>query len=166
MAGAEQFHGARNTELADFCAELQRARTVGIVTCAVQARRQPHSLPSADLRAFIAGLGLSSSGWDRHPLARPDALTLLHFVVQRDLAYRNVHMSSARAHDFALRFLDLFSATAHFSTNCWFRVTPPPSGQPWVEIGTWTPITGATFDAGVVCCDALRMGILWVADED
>lgn len=45
-----------------------------------------------------------------------------------------------------------------------------PQATFWTNLGkvsgSWTPLTSATFDAGVVAADDVAAGILWTADED
>lgn len=36
----------------------------------------------------------------------------------------------------------------------------------YVELSSWTPISQATFDAGVVVVDKKNIGMIWVEDED
>jgi hypothetical protein len=66
----------------------------------------------------------------------------------------------ARAAQVATAFVSRFADDAEFWTNgdLW-RASYHPTGS-------WSPLTPATFDTGVVAVDDDAVGILWVTDED
>jgi hypothetical protein len=86
-----------------------------------------------------------------------EARESLYGVVLRDPAYGVLRTTEAVATTIVDDFLALFEDDqTQFFTN----------GRLQVSSGSWTPLTGATFDTGVAAIGASRVGILWFEDED
>jgi hypothetical protein len=73
-------------------------------------------------------------------------------------------MSEAAATALAAEFLSRFGETARFYTNGTFP--PHDERRPAGWMGSWDPITRATFDTGVIAVDDVTVGLLWFEDED
>lgn len=90
--------------------------------------------------------------------SRSKALSLLTHFVSHDAAYRGRVMEEDAALEIAETFLGLFGTDGAFFTNG--------------EVGrdgfydSWTPLTEATFDAGIGASDGMRVGMLIVTCED
>jgi len=105
---------------------------------------------------YVATLGFSTLRGKWIAIDRTVAQSLLTVVLHKDLAYKMEAMTLDFASTAAKCFIDIFSKEARFFTNgTWLNDT-----------AGWTPITNATFDAGVVAFDELQIGVLWVEDED
>ena len=101
-----------------------------------------------------SGLTLPEGGW-RTISRRVAAETIARFL-ERSQAYAEPRMSREAADAYASEFVRQFSEDATFLTN----LGDPPRNS------TWSPMTGHTFDAGVVALDAVQVGLICVADED
>jgi len=85
------------------------------------------------------------------------ALEVATRVLHADLAYNIPLMTIELAEGLARRFLACCGEGAVFVTNGSLAQTPK---------GAWSPLTDATFDAGIVGISSRRVGLLWVEDED
>lgn len=114
------------------------------------------------LRQLLPRLGLA---------AKPDALTeisreiaekTIKTVLWHDLAYGGELMPEHEAKQFAQQFIDeLANADSIFYTNSlWSEV----DGKPFLN--SWSELTEATFDAGVLILNHDYAAVLWVQDED
>lgn len=79
-------------------------------------------------------------------------------VLHADLAYRTPVMTLALAQRLARRFIACCGEDAVFVTNG--SLAQSSKG------GRWSPLTGATFDTGIVAVSLRRVSLLWVEDED
>jgi hypothetical protein len=106
--------------------------------------------------ALVKGLGMTPpSSWT--DLDGRQALTVSTRVLFADLAYDTPIMPVGVASSLARRFIECIGPKASFFTNGTLGLT---------HAGRWTPLTGATFDTGVVGVSGQRAGLLWVEDED
>jgi hypothetical protein len=87
-------------------------------------------------------------------------------VLHRDMAYDAEVMPEARAAELADAFLAQFGpGTRYFTYGTWHL--PPVVRPDGVVCGpSWSPVTPATFDTGVLAIGPERSGCLWVEDED
>jgi hypothetical protein len=107
-------------------------------------------LPKA-ARAF----GLIDSNAIYRPIRRDEADVIATHILQADLAYGSQIMSVSRALQLWQQFMAWFDDKAvKFATNA-------AEG-----LNAWTPVTGATFDMGVLVIGATKVGCLWVEGED
>lgn len=90
---------------------------------------------------------------------REDAQRILLLILTKELAYNTNLMSLSEAKQILFRFFSLFTADCQFFTNASFN-------NNYSRLKSWSSITKATFDTGVVIVNAYRIGILWVKDED
>jgi hypothetical protein len=147
--------------------EIITARPCGIVSCAIAARDDTARLdPDDELNALARGVGIEYLSGLR-TVDRTTAAAILRTVLHHDLAYGSPMMSIEEAERLASRFLDEFGEDAHFLTNGTIELSADAaSGLNLAVLGSWTPVTSATFDTGVACVSKDFVGILWVQDED
>ena len=136
---------------------IQAERTAGETTVVVQPWPR-NDTPTGRADAFVASLGLNALGAGWRVVDRSRADRLLFNVLHKDLAYGSVIMPAARADELARAWLDLFPPQALFFTNGTFH--NGSSGA------SWSPITHATFDTGVLVVAPDTLGLCWVQDED
>jgi len=111
-----------------------------------------------DRGADFAGL----LGRPEREITREEAQALLSGVVDRDLAYRARRLSPVSGARAAAAFLALFPGPdTRFFTNGELGLAHNLD-----KTGGWSPLTGATFDTGVVAIDGARLGVFWVEDEN
>jgi hypothetical protein len=147
--------------------EIITARDCGIVSCAIAARDNTASLePDDELHALARSVGIEYlSGLQA--VDRTVAAAILRTILHHDLAYGSPMMSIEEADRLARRFLDEFGEDARFLTNGTFELSADAaSGLNLAVLGSWLPVTSATFDTGVACVSKDFVGILWVQDED
>lgn len=89
-----------------------------------------------------------------------DAEAILTTVLAEDLAYNCERVPRAEAEQLAADFIHQFdNEPARFYTNIEF-------GESKNALGGWTPVTDATFDAGVLIVSPTRIACAWFMDED
>lgn len=151
------------TRTEEICAEIVSRRRCGRVICQIENRQFDLSnktlSPIATLDKFLQRVGLLplNQGWDE--ISRKQAGKVLCAVQRRDLAYGGKIPKVGNVEGRTASFLDLFGENVRFFSNGMLTGESENTRQ-------WSPATTATFDTGVVCLGALRIGILWVADED
>jgi hypothetical protein len=148
-------------------AVLRGERNRGKVTFRIHVLGRPVAPYSVEVvDAFVMRLGFRAlaDGW--REVEAHEAARVVQHILHCDLAYDLEIMPEARAAELTIRFLELFSAPTRYFTNATFRRDAEVNtGEVW-RMMSWEPLSTATFDTGVVCVDATRIGILWVADED
>jgi hypothetical protein len=104
--------------------------------------------------------GESADGGLAHldPIDVATARRLLAHVLRFDLAYRTEIMDTEMAARLADRAIDALSAPARWWTNG--SIGLPGDG------GSWTGLTEATFDTGVIGASPERVLVVWFMDED
>jgi hypothetical protein len=139
-----------------FRRDVTEHRSVGRVH--VEFRRlksSPGEYTDSVATAFVKGLALHApTAWTK--LDPRDALQAATRVLQLDLAYKAPVMTNDIATSLALRFFELCGEGAAYLTNGSLALT---------GTGAWSPLTDATFDAGIVGVTSTRVGLLWVEDE-
>lgn len=116
------------------------------------------------LDAFARALGLSglSSAWTI--VHRTAARTVLVRVLTRDLALNAPIMSREDGERLADRFLQYFPAPTRFFSNTAVSDESDLEGEDtWT--GSFSGLSEATFDTGIVALGEGRIGMLWVKDE-
>lgn len=111
------------------------------------------------INKFVTQLGYSDIGNGWKQINQKEAQKILNSILTKDLAYSGDLMSSTDAQKQLKRFISFFSENSRFFTNAIFN-------QNYSGLRSWSSITGATFDTGVVVVSPDRIGILWVQDED
>jgi len=129
------------------------APIAGILPCA----------PTASISDVAVAFGLSDSADCYREIDALEAARVLEYVLHRDLAYNVEIMPLGLAIELTAEFIAQFSGlSARFFTNGdW--------GRPLLTQGIghrWSPVTTATFDAGVVVVSTEKIGCVWCLDED
>jgi hypothetical protein len=107
-------------------------------------------------RAFVRELGMKPPPkWTS--LDSRQALTVATRVLFAHLGHDAPVMPVHLAARLARTFLEALGAQATFLTNGTLALT---------HARGWTPLTGAAFDTGLVGVSDVRVGLLWVEDED
>jgi hypothetical protein len=136
--------------------EVAEHRKVGRVHVEFRRLNPPSASAHAVATAFVKDLAMRPpETWTE--LDVQGALEAATRVLHADLAYNTPVMTLDLAKGLARRFLACCGEGAVFVTN---GSLAQSSG------GQWSPITGATFDTGVVAVSSRRVGLLWVEDED
>jgi predicted metal-dependent HD superfamily phosphohydrolase len=152
----------RLTELAD---RVRGQRTAGEVihhaTRIHLATDAPRSEVVRSIDHQVAVWGLSPLGESWVELRREDAVSHLVSVLRWDLAYSLEVLAPEKSVAAAEAFVGAFSSSTRFFTNGELE-----KRMGTCALGGWAPITGATFDTGLVGIDAGLLAILWVTDED
>ncbi len=149
-------------EFDTFADSLRSAREAGGLLVAKQSLAAAVNLQKDDdvfesIRKLLKPLGLLPMTW--REVSQLQALQILHRILSTDLAYGQPQISGSAADAFIAQFMSHFNAPCRFFTNGnWHNA--PNSGQ------SWFPLTGATFDTGVIVVCASAAGILWASDED
>lgn len=148
--------------------EVQRKRDCGEVILDIRALPADVDAQGLDvapiLDAFAGGLQLSglSTAWTI--VRRPVARTVLVRILTRDLALNAPIMSREDGERLADRFLQYFPPPTRFFSN-----TPVSDESDLEGEDTWTGsfsgLSEATFDTGILALGEDRIGMLWVKDE-
>ncbi len=92
------------------------------------------------------------------------AVEHLAWPLHQDLAYLTEIIDENIAVDLAERFIGLFDGgSTLFVSNCLPHPTKNSKGD---HSYSFNPLTGATFDAGLVGCDGKIVAYIWFEDED
>jgi hypothetical protein len=155
-------------EIARLREQVIAERNWGIVTVEVTKRPAEDKCNIAALiDVWVARHGFQGIGDSWLEVRHEEALSLLEYVLSRDLAYDDSTIIPAeRARSLATRFLELLSPSARYFTNGAFHLPPQRLNEHVVQGPSWTPLTQATFDTGVIALDQQHIGIIWVQDED
>lgn len=150
----------RKGELAvDVAGEIRAARNWGDVHCGLSAR------PTPSVSELAAEFGLADDPAFYKEIDVDTARWLAAMVINQDMAYNAEIVPAARAADLAERFIAQFGTEeVRYYTNGTFHENQGPKlGSP---SATWDPVTGATFDTGILAIGRQYSGCLWVEDED
>ena len=147
--------------------EILSRRGRGGTTCVIkdrQAKDEGREKPvTVEVDSFLSELGFIGLGekWDR--ISTRVGKAIAQRILQSDLAYNAPIMPETDSVWLAECFFSWFDQDACCFTN---GNAVLPLALPQEVPGASNPISQATFDSGVVCIDAHRIGILWVEDED
>jgi hypothetical protein len=143
--------------LRDFRREVAAHRSVGSVRVEFRRVSGAEGAPATSVATeFVATLALRAPDrWTE--LDAREALEAATRILHLDLAYSGPVMKVEVAKGLAARFLECCGKGAVFFTNGALTLT---------GTGAWSPLTDATFDAGIVGVASGRVGLLWVEDED
>ena len=101
--------------------------------------------------AYIISLNFQPLGERWITFDRRRTSEIITELMHRDQAYSTIVMPIDKAQTLSAEILDLFSKQARYYTN-------------WGD--GWMPLTGATFDMGVVIIDDQNISIFCIEDED
>lgn len=118
------------------------------------------------LDAYVEELGLHGIGDSWREVDTLGARKIIERILHRDLAYDSEQMHETDANNLANGVMSFFGRNAKFYTNGNFDDDYVTISPTVVRGPTWRPITGATFDTGIVFVDESRIGLIWVEDED
>jgi len=111
----------------------------------------------------LTKLGFHALSTEWREVLPHEAARILRNVLHRDLAYTAEIMPVEVAEQFAARFHAIFSTTTRYFTNgTWGAGRSVYAEQP----ASWSPLTEATFDAGIVAVGKGFLALAWVEDED
>ncbi len=142
----------------NICDRIKEKRDCGRVTCAIFHREQV--LPRNERLNFLGLRNLPDHQWIE--VSHDEAKDLLIEFLTHDLAYRYEIMPATDAAELIDAYLKNFENNTRMLTNTtMFNRDSDPAGSYQL-----TPLTDATFDAGILFEDGGVVGILWVEDED
>lgn len=137
--------------------DVAEHRSAGRVHVEFRRLNAPSASARAVATAFVEELAMRPPhAWTE--LDPQGALEVVTRVLHVDLAYDIPVMTLDLAQGLARRFLACCGEGAVFVTNG--SLAQSSNG------GEWSPLTGATFDTGVVAVSSRRASLLWVEDED
>jgi hypothetical protein len=140
-------------------AAVRRLRTARAVTM-LRIPRPSNASRRDAADALVLAAGYRAIGAQWISLSRADARAVLLLVLERSLAYNVATMSRANATELADAFLEHAQDAAVFFTNGDRASGSMSYGE------SWTPLTEATFDGGLVAVDGSHAAMLWIEDED
>lgn len=143
----------------DFKHILKAKRDAGYITCEIGCRK--HSSTLHDVNHFVKCYGYHELGDQWNAVDEQTARHLMTYILSKDLAYEFTLSSKSIASELCDYFFDYFADVPTYYINADVVVH---SG--YVELSSWTPISQATFDAGLVVADKKKIGMIWVEDED
>jgi hypothetical protein len=163
---------------------FQTARGQGNVILELRPRQHfPASTPKA-LDSFVSHFGLKSIDISWVEIPEKVARWIISEYLHKDLAYGLKQVSKNYAEQLASQFLEHFARPAQFFTNGGLYTecpgATPEKGSYFLRLGeqpfnpeskgvfegSWTPLTEATFDTGIVAVNDDYIAIVWYSDED
>lgn len=114
-----------------------------------------------DLNIVLNNLGFVSDLKYLREIDHADATLVIKEILWKDLAYGSEMMSEKEAHDAAIELIDTYSeqGTEFYTNGDWVNYHSK-SGC------SFSPLTEATFDAGVIIRSQEFAACIWVQDED
>lgn len=143
----------------DFKHMMKAKRDAGYVTCEIGCRK--HSSNLHDVNHFVKHHGYHGLDDQWNAVNEQTARNLITYILSKDLAYENSLSSEPIAFELCDYFFHCFTDDPVYDTNADVDVQ---SGG--VRLSSWSPITQATFDAGLVVIDKKKIDMIWVEDED
>jgi hypothetical protein len=131
-------------------------RRYGVTRC-VRAR-----VFDRDLTSILAMFGLSQDAGSLVEVSADKAQEILQAILWKDLAYCAEIMPQSKAGEFAREFvMQQIALGANFYTNAdWAAYMRNKNGF------SWSGLTSATFDGGVIAIGGGFASCVWVEDED
>lgn len=108
--------------------------------------------------SFVHRLGFRGLAKDWYEITSENAADLVAAILHRDMAYSSEEMPFERAVSSAGQITALVVGARYFSNTDEI----PGRKNAW----SFNPITGSTFDTGIVMVGLGEIGILWIEDED
>lgn len=140
-------------------ADIRRIRRCGQVVLEYWPVEEPFSPLPAALDEVLEMSGLNGAYSDcLQPLTRLQAGSALLYLLTHDLAYSVEFATGSEASPLVTSFLSQFPDPAEFFTN---GTSSFGTGN-----SSWTPLTSATFDSGIIAVTSEAIGVVWFADED
>lgn len=156
------------SDVAVLAARIQSARGCGRVTLrAVERSAGATAIQVADVLSLSGGLKAIGDSW--RTIDRDDATLVLGRWLRFDLACHAPLMATDEADGLVRAILALAGNAREFLTNgSWAKPsTYRRRGESGIVVGpSWTPLSTATFDAGVVAVSDERAVMCWFEDED
>lgn len=154
--------------LAALAARIRSLRGCGRVTLrAIERGAGSTAIQVADALGHASGLKAIGQSW--RAIDRDDAAIVLARCLRFDLAYHAPLMATNEADALVQAILAFPGDAREFLTNgSWAKPsTYRRGGESGIVVGpSWTPLSTATFDAGVVAVSDERAVICWIEDED
>lgn len=149
--------------IAEFRNIVFTRRNVGKVTCEIGSFEELKF--TEDIDSFVIELGFSGLGNEWRIVDESRAREILHYVLSLDLAYDQELESSSLAEELTQYFIMQFSGTTTYYTNADFDYDRG-FGKGLFGLRSWSPLSKAIFDTGVIAINEEKVGILWVEDND
>jgi hypothetical protein len=144
--------------------EITAARDAGVMHLLLEELPAVTSdNPVSLIDSTLTRLGFPALSTEWREVVPDQAAKILRNVLHRDLAYTVEIMPVEVAEQFAARFRSIFPTTTRYFTNGTWRAGR--SGE-FEHPVSWSPLTDATFDAGIVAVGEGFVGLAWVEDED
>jgi hypothetical protein len=144
--------------------EITSARDVGVMHLVLE---EPAVVTSDDpvslIDSTLTRLGFIALSTEWREVLPDQAARILTNVLHRDLAYTAEIMPVEVAEQIAARFRAIFPTTTRYFTNGTWRAGR--SGE-FEQPVSWSPLTEATCDAGIVADGEGFVALAWVEDED
>lgn len=109
---------------------------------------------------FASGVWLFTGDSPTEEISAASAIQILTSCLETDIAYGVRRRDSVIATRLAGDFVSLVDGP---NARWWTNVCQMREGT---GVGSWRPMTDATFDAGVVGVAGPRLAVAWVADAD
>jgi hypothetical protein len=144
----------------DVLEEIRRLRKFGEVRCGYVEK-------PATLMDLAHAFSLNDDNSLYRTVAKTEAVAILTRLLHKDLAYNQPMMPLKQAAGLAELFLAPFNdSNVRFYTNIDFSEEGQKLGPDTWAGPKFSPVTDATFDAGVIAIAPQRAACLWIEDED
>ena len=151
-----------DTQVAHLRATLKNQSSGGLI---MEARTR---LPPEDQQTEFLERHFPAATYPLFEVNAELAASILCELWRESMAYHIEMMPAAQAHTLASQFLALFGSDARYWSNhdLPHTIREEKANGTIIRLGDSLPLTGATFDGGVLVVGAQQVGILWVEDED
>ncbi len=132
----------------------------------------PNNLKRESLRGLLDSFILSWGGFAVNDswqfINQEIAIEIVDSILAQDIAYNSERMKVEDALRITGLFFKLFPKPLYFATNGTLGQNHAKRKKDvnFMASSSWTPVTSATFDTGVVVITTDVIGMLWMLDED
>jgi hypothetical protein len=171
VTAAPPFEEVDDDEVRELRREIIARRQAGAVRFHVgrvtASRHVQQDEPALVAGAFAERCGLRP-GEGLRAVERERGERMAMSILERDLAYRDELMSPEDAMALVRRMMRIADGGVRpcFLFTNGSLADPPDPASPSPSPRSWTPMTGATFDTGLVVVAPPLVSLLWVEDED
>lgn len=155
----------------DLLLKLNVLRDLGKITACFESYEELAAIEETNLihqiDNYIESLGFHKIDDNWLEISESNAHNTLHYLITHSIAYGTELMFSNELSEVVQEFMNLFLTNCRYFTNGnWYEISKTVNNSS-VRLGpSWTPLSEATFDGGIVWISTKQVGIIWIEEND
>jgi hypothetical protein len=118
--------------------------------------------PFSTVGSAASSFGLDCNDYHYREIAKNEAILILTALLWKDMAYGSKIMGFQQARELAKRFINQDGNRSKIYTNSdWSN-----NEEGEYVLRSWSPGSGATFNAGIIILSPDSVACVWIEDED